>query len=189
MKRKKDISGLIFSAFLVSAFIVCSYFFMGLINSATGLDDTIRKLLSALIFVVFGLVLFYATRVGDGKQIKRFSLATLIILDLPALYIILASIAPGIPFPFDIESSAEMVKLAAVALGYGIPYTFLSGYEIDMPVDDETEDEEEGVSESDNGDTEENADISDAEEKSENDSIPEIQDIPEDNGEPGDNEE
>ncbi len=183
MKKKKDISGLIFSAFLVIAFVICSYFFTGLINSATAIDETVRSLLVSLVFVVFGLVLFYATRVGDGKQIKRFSLAALILLDLPALYIILASVARGIPFPFDIEECTEMVRIAAVALGYGIPYTFLSGYELDIPDDNETEAEEEGVPVSDSGDIEESDDISDVEEESENDDISEIGDISENDDE------
>lgn len=168
MKKKKDISGMIFSAFLVTAFVVCSYFFIGLIKSATGIDDTIRKLLIALVFVLFGLVLFYATRVGDGKQVKRFSLVTLILLDLPALYIILASVAQGIPFPFDIENSTEMVLCASVALGYGIPYTFLSGYELDIPDEDKISNEEE-VSEPENEFMGENDDISESDSESEGD--------------------
>lgn len=133
MKKKNDISGLIFSAFLVIAFVICSYFFTGIIKDSTKTNDTLKTLLTAAVFAVFGLVLFYATRVGDGKQIKRFSPATLIILDLPALYIILASIAPGLPFPMTLEGHSEIVLLAAVALGYGIPYTFLSGYEQEIP--------------------------------------------------------
>ena len=95
------------------------------------MDDTLKGILTAAVFAVFGLILFYATRVGDGKQVKRFSLATLIILDLPALYIIIASAAPGLPFPLTLEGHNELVLLAAIALGYGIPYTFLSGYELD----------------------------------------------------------
>jgi len=133
MNKKKDISGLIFSAFLIIAYVVCSYFFMGIIKDSTKMDDTLKGILTAAVFAVFGLILFYATRVGDGKQVKRFSLATLIILDLPALYIIIASAAPGLPFPLTLEGHNELVLLAAIALGYGIPYTFLSGYEQDIP--------------------------------------------------------
>ena len=160
MKKKKDISGLIFSAILVTAFVVCSYFFTGIIKGATGLDDTVKKLLTELVFVVFGLILFYATRVGDGKQVKRFSLAALILLDLPAIYIILASAAPGIPFPFDIDSCTEMVQLAAVALGYGVPYTFLSGYELEAYDDDKnkTEGEVNSKSNTDDADEQDNED-------------------------------
>lgn len=133
MNKKKDISGLIFSAFLVIAYVICSYFFVGIIQDSTKTNETVKAILTAAVFAVFGLVLFYATRVGDGKQIKRFSAATLIILDLPALYIILASVAPGLPFPMTLEGHNEIVLLASIALGYGIPYTFLSGYEQDIP--------------------------------------------------------
>ena len=138
MNKKKDISGLIFSAFLVIAYVICAYFFIGLITNSTGLDNAAIILLKALVFVIFGLVLFYATRVGDGKQVKRFSAAALILVDLPALYIILAAAATGIPFPLDLSACPEVVSLAAVALGYGIPYTFLSGYELDISIKDKS---------------------------------------------------
>ena len=139
LNRKKDISGLIFSAILVIAYVICSYFFIGIIESSKALGDSTKLLLVSLVFVLFGLILFYATRVGDGKQIHRFSLATLIILDLPALYIILSAAAPGLPFPLDLTQSDEIVKLAAVALGYGIPYTFLSGYEQDIILENKSD--------------------------------------------------
>lgn len=131
MKKKKNASNLIFSAFLVTAYVVCSYFFIGIIRNSTKMNAMLQSLLCALVFVIFGLILFYATRVGDGKQVKRFSLSALILLDLPALYIILASAAQGLPMPFDISTVPEVAYFAAVALGYGIPYTFLSGYELD----------------------------------------------------------
>ena len=131
MKRKKDVSGLIFSAFMITAFVICSYFFLGLIDNSMALGETPKHLLKALVCAIFGALLFYATRIGDGRQVKRFSAATLILLDLPALYIILASAAAGLPFPMDLTKTPEMVMLAGVALGYGIPYTFLSGYELD----------------------------------------------------------
>lgn len=131
MKRKKDVSGLIFSAFMITAFVICSYFFLGLIDNSTALGEMPKHLFKALVCAVFGGLLFYATRIGDGRQVKRFSVATLILLDLPALYIILASAAQGLPFPLDLTKTPEMVMLAGVALGYGIPYTFLSGYELD----------------------------------------------------------
>lgn len=140
-KNNKNTSNLIFSACLVTAFVVCSYFFSGMITSSTGMNETIKSLLMALVFVVFGLFLFYATRVGDGKQVRRFSLSTLIIMDLPALYIILASVATGLPFSEQIASSEPLVYLASVVLGYGIPYTFLSGYEI-QPEGEESKNEE-----------------------------------------------
>ena len=82
-------------------------------------------------------MVFYATRIGDGKQVKRFSLWTLIVLDLPALYVIVASFVPSLPLSNFITNLggntivpySPLVILACVALGYGIPYTFLSGYE------------------------------------------------------------
>ena len=139
MKNKKNTSNLIFSVFLVIAYIICTFFFVGLIKSSTALSETVKSLLVTAVFVIFGLILFYATRVGDGKQIRRFSLSTLIIMDLPAIYIILASVASGLPFSTEIASCPEVVYFAGVALGYGIPYTFLSGYEIDIPEEDKDE--------------------------------------------------
>ena len=138
MEKKKDKAGLIFSAFLIIAFVLCAYFFIGLIFGSSGLDDSIKRLMTAAVFALFGLILFYATRVGDGKQVKRFSPATLIILDLPALYILLASAAQGLPFPLDITARPEIIYMAGAALGYGLPYTFLSGYEQDIPVEDKS---------------------------------------------------
>lgn len=143
-RKNNNTSNLVFSACLVTAFVVCAYFFEGMIKTSTGMSETVKSILTALLFVVFGLFLFYATRVGDGKQVKRFSLSTLIIMDLPALYIILASFATGLPFSEQIASSDIMVYAASVVLGYGVPYTFLSGYEIqpDEQESDETEDAE-----------------------------------------------
>ena len=76
MEKKKDKAGLIFSAFLIIAFVLCAYFFIGLIFGSSGLDDSIKRLMTAAVFALFGLILFYATRVGDGKQVKRFSPAS-----------------------------------------------------------------------------------------------------------------
>lgn len=130
MKNKRDTINLLFSAFLITAFIICSYFFSGF---ADGLSSPMNSIVISLIFVVFGLLLFYSTRVGEGRAVKRFSLLTLIILDLPALYIIIASFASGLPLHdmLVVESGLHpMVLLASIALGYGIPYTFLSGFEL-----------------------------------------------------------
>lgn len=129
--NKRDTINLFFSAFLIIAFIVCAHFFSQFTSSLTAVVGTI---ISVLLYVVFGLLLFYATRVGDGKAVKRFSLVTLIILVLPSLYIIIASLAPGMPLN-DVFASTNggvsmIVAFAGVALGYGIPYTFLSGFEI-----------------------------------------------------------
>ena len=131
--KKKNTINLILSAFLVIAFIVCTYFFSTL-NQTT----TVQNVINALVTVVFGLILFYATRVGDGKPVKRFSVATLIIMVLPSLYILLTSLAPSLPLGDTLGNSSIVVYLAGVALGYGIPYTFLSGFEV------EREEEEEG---------------------------------------------
>lgn len=141
--NKRDTINLFFSAFLIIAFIVCAHFFT---MFARTLSQTIGSLISILIYAVFGFLVFYATRVGEGKAIKRFSLVTLIVLVLPSLYIIIASLAPGMPFNNVFASVSEtpsvIVTLACIALGYGLPYTFLSGFEIaqeDAPVLDATD--------------------------------------------------
>ena len=93
------------------------------------------------------MLLFYATRVGEGRQVRRFSLAVLLLIDLPSLFIILAGIISGVPFHSAIAAAqgvtapSIIMTLACIALGYGIPYTFLSGYELNT--DDEEEEEEE----------------------------------------------
>ncbi|MBQ1660826.1 MAG: hypothetical protein II059_13425 [Clostridia bacterium] len=133
MNKKKDKWNLLFSAFLVTAFLICAYFFVGLINDSYMDDLTAKQLMTSLVFAFFGLILFYATRVGDGKQIKRFSLSTLLIMVLPSLYIILAAAFAFLPFHAQISSRNEFIYIAGAVLGYGIPYTFLSGYEIDTP--------------------------------------------------------
>ena len=129
--KKKDIGSLLFSAFLVTAFLVCAYFLIGLINNSFAENESMRQLLTAGLFTLFGLLLFYATRVGDGKQVWRFSLVTLIVMVLPALYIVLTSVIPALPLHQEITGRTELLYLAGAALGYGIPYTFLSGYELD----------------------------------------------------------
>lgn len=130
--KKKNTINLILSAFLVIAFIVCTYFFSTL-NQTT----TVQNVINALVTVVFGLILFYATRVGDGKPVKRFSVATLIIMVLPSLYILLTSLAPSLPLGDTLGNSSIVVYLAGVALGYGIPYTFLSGFEVEREKEEE----------------------------------------------------
>lgn len=144
--RKKNTGNLIFSAVLVTAFVLCSYFFMGMIDKLN--QAWLKSLLCIVVFVLFGLFLFYATRVGDGKQVVRFSPATLILMDLPALYIILAAMISELPFSAEITSCAPVIYLASVVFGYGVPYTFVSGYEIDTPnpeeIDEETGEEELG---------------------------------------------
>lgn len=131
--NKKDNVNLFFSAFLVLAFVVCAHFFTQFTNTLT---SNVGTIITIALYVVFGLLIFYATRVGDGKAVKRFSLVTLIVMVLPSLYIIVASMASGLPlhdvFASDAMGGVSMiVSLAGVALGYGIPYTFLSGFEIE----------------------------------------------------------
>ena len=129
---KRETVNLFFSAFLIIAFIVCAHFFTQFTKT---LEPVVGSIVSIALYVVFGLLLFYATRVGDGKAVKRFSIVTLIVLVIPSLYIIIAAIAPGLPL-HDIFSAKDgglnvIVTLACVALGYGVPYTFLSGFEVE----------------------------------------------------------
>lgn len=128
---KREMINLFFSAFLIIAFIVCAHFFTQFTST---LAPMVASIVSVLIFTVFGLLLFYATRIGDGTAIKRFSVVTLVVLVIPSLYIIIASLASGLPL-HDILVNADgstsvIVILASIALGYGVPYTFLSGFEM-----------------------------------------------------------
>jgi hypothetical protein len=145
--NKRETVNLFFSAFLILAFIVCAQFFSQFAATLTGSDgqlNVIGQLVTVLIYVVFGLLVFYATRVGDGKAVKRFSPFTLIVLVIPALYIIIASMAKFLPlnsvFASNNGTISVIVALAGVALGYGIPYTFFSGFE--LKPDDEPEEQE-----------------------------------------------
>ena len=172
---KRETINLFFSAFLMLAFIVCAQFFSQFAASLSvnGKLSTVGQLVTVLVYVVFGLLLFYATRVGDGKVVKRFSPLTLIILVIPSLFIIIASVA-SIPFFSNFVSSntgtvSVIVALAGVALGYGIPYTFISGFELktDDEDDDESDDEYEDDDEVLEGGVE--ADILEAQEDEEKD--------------------
>ena len=127
MKKKntaRDNVNLFFSAFLIIAFIVCGYFFSSFANALAG--EIAKNSVIAVMLAVFGLLVFYATRVGEGKTIKRFSIVTLIVLDLPTLYIILAYI---ISFHTELAANPAVVYMAAIAFGYAVPYTFISGFE------------------------------------------------------------
>ena len=137
---------MIFSTFLIIGYIICTYFFCSLASTVAGVWGALIQILA---LTVFGLLLFYATRVGDGKQVKRFSLAVLLLVDLPALVIILFSLIEGAPFHDALVQQGEVgfspaviTALACVALGYGIPYTFVSGYEL-KPEEDEAAEETE----------------------------------------------
>ena len=125
---KRDNINLLISAFLVIGYIVCAYFFSSFVG--TTVDAAVGGIINMAIYLVFGLILFYATRVGDGKQLVRFSIPTFILIDLPAIYIIAAYFAVGLPFHTELAANTTVAMLAAAALGYGIPYTFLSGFEL-----------------------------------------------------------
>ena len=142
-KTKESKLNIIFSAFLIIGYVICTYFFCSLASTVQGVMGLVIQL---LVLLVFGLLLFYATRVGEGKQVKRFSLAVLLLVDLPALVIILFAMIPGAPFHDALVNSGEasispaiITALACVALGYGIPYTFLSGYELRTEADEAAE--------------------------------------------------
>lgn len=127
-KRRKESANMFFSAFLVIAYVVCCYFVMQLASSVT--NATLYSGIVIGLVVFFGLLLFYATRVGDGKQILRFSPSVLILIVLPSIYAISAYFAVGLPLHNQISDNSIVLYLAAVALGYGIPYTFTSGFEM-----------------------------------------------------------
>ena len=147
---KRSKVNIIFSSFIIIGYIVCTYFFSSLASQVSG---TLGSLIQILILLIFGLLLFYTTRVGEGKQVRRFSLAVLLLIDLPALYIILAALIPALPFHDAIAPQNTMAMMglggqnapsiilmaACVALGYGLPYTFFSGYEM-KEEDEEAED-------------------------------------------------
>lgn len=153
---KSNKLNILFSSFLVIGYIICTYFFSSIASQIVGTWGTV---IQVLIMVVFGLLLFYATRVGEGKQVKRFSLAVLLLIDLPALYIVLAALVPALPLHNMIApqnaamammgatSSSSgpsiILMLACVALGYGIPYTFFSGYEMKEEGEEEAEEKAE----------------------------------------------
>ncbi len=126
-KRTKEAANMFFSAFLVFAYVICSYFILQLSSSLT--NTTAYSIVTIAVVVVFGILLFYATRVGDGKQIVRFSPSVLILIVLPSLYAISAFFAVGLPLHEKMIQNSIVLYFAAVALGYGIPYTFLSGFE------------------------------------------------------------
>ncbi len=144
-KTKESKLNMIFSTFLIIGYIICTYFFCSLASTVSGIMGTVIQL---IVLVVFGLLLFYATRVGEGRQVKRFSPAVLLLVDLPALVIILFALIDGAPFhgalvnegPVN-ASPAIITVLACVALGYGIPYTFVAGYELKTEEDEKAEKE------------------------------------------------
>lgn len=127
-KRRKESANMFFSAFLVIAYVVCCYFVLQLATSIT--NAALYSGITIGLVVFFGLLLFYATRVGDGKQVLRFSPSVLILMVLPAIYVISAFFAIGLPLHEQISNNSIILYLASVVLGYGIPYTFTSGFEM-----------------------------------------------------------
>ncbi len=134
-KSSREKLNLFFSSFLVIGFIVCTYFFMTLTDRvSTGASNLIR----VCVFVLFGLVVFYATRVGEGVPVKRFSPIVLLVMVVPSLFIIIASLAPAFPLYGALSTVDEVMMCACIALGYGVPYTFFSGFEM-IEVAEETD--------------------------------------------------
>lgn len=143
-KTSREKLNLFFSAFLVVGYIVCAYFFTTLTNRV---NPTVGSLINVAVYVLFGLIVFYATRVGEGIPVKRFSLIILLVLDLPAFLILLAALLPAFPLHAVITAAPAVWMLAGVALGYGIPYTFLSGFEMVEEVEEVDELVEGGLAE------------------------------------------
>lgn len=125
--KKKINTNQILSSFLVIAYVVCMFFIEQMVNNLENVY--LRNVLTILMYVIFGLLLFYATRVGDGKQITRFSLSVLLLMVVPGLYIVLCIFFPTLPLASQVLQSNVVTLLGLVMLGYGIPYTFTSGYE------------------------------------------------------------
>lgn len=142
MKKKnstKDTLNLAISAFLVVAYITCSYFF---VKWGKTQGELVELLVMSLVFVAFGAILFYATRIGDGVPVVRFSPVTLIVMVIPSLYVVLATMIPVLPLSVALRENQFITYMAAVVFGYGIPYTFLSGFEMACEDEENTEETE-----------------------------------------------
>ena len=133
-KSSREKLNLFFSSFLVIGYIVCTYFFMSL---TTRVSQGVANLIQVFVFTLFGLIVFYATRVGEGVPVKRFSAIVLCVLDIPALFAIIATLAPAFPLHEALAAQPIIMTFACVALGYGIPYTFLSGFELKEEIDED----------------------------------------------------
>ena len=133
-KSSREKLNLFFSSFLVIGYIVCTYFFMSLTTRVT---QGVANLIQVFVFTLFGLIIFYATRVGEGVPVKRFSAIVLCVLDIPALFAIIATLAPAFPLHDALAAQPIVMTFACVALGYGIPYTFLSGFELKEEIDED----------------------------------------------------
>lgn len=164
-KKQKSSVNLFFSAFLVVAYVVCAYFFDKLTTARVDSVKT-QTLFQLAIYAVFGLVLFYATRVGDGKQIVRFSLSALILMVIPSLYVICCLFFPSaLPFAATLTASQSVIILSAVVLGYGLPYTFTSGFELEVEPEEEKKSEKVNAEEVESEETEEEPESDIAEEE------------------------
>lgn len=163
---KKEHLNLFFSAFLILAFIICANFFA---NFSASMSSMGGQLVMIGVYAVFGLLLFYATRVGDGKAVFRFSPLTLLVLVVPAVLVIVTSLAAFMPLHSYVAADKLtgnlniVTILAAISLGYGLPYTFVSGFELateeeQKPAKEEESDLLEGGVEADLLDAEEQAD-------------------------------
>ncbi len=130
--KKREKVNLFFSAFLIIGYVICAFFLNNLMTDFT--ESFARLAVNICTFTIFGLLLFYATRVGEGKQVKRFNVFSLIFIVIPALYIVLATMISGLPLHNDLltldGNMGTIAVLSCVALGYGIPYTFLAGFEL-----------------------------------------------------------
>ena len=133
-KESREKLNLFFSSFLVIGYIVCTYFFMSLTSRVS---SAMANLIQVFVFTLFGLIIFYATRVGEGIPVKRFSAIVLCVLDIPALFAIIATLAPAFPLHDALAAQPIVMTFACVALGYGIPYTFLSGFELKEEIDED----------------------------------------------------
>ena len=141
---KKEHINLLFSAFLVIAFIICANFFAKSIESMSVMAG---RLVVAGVYIVFGVLLFFATRIGEGKPVMRFSPFTLCVMVVPSFFIILASLFNGMPLhgvfmPGSVYGLSVVASLASVAFGYGILYTFFSGFELQEEEEYEDDDED-----------------------------------------------
>lgn len=63
---KRDNINLLISAFLVIGYIVCAYFFSSFVG--TTVDAAVGGIINMAIYLVFGLILFYATRVVTANS-------------------------------------------------------------------------------------------------------------------------
>ncbi|MBQ1388248.1 MAG: hypothetical protein IIY78_01325 [Clostridia bacterium] len=127
-KRAGEALNMFFSSFLIFAYGICSYYITQLSESIA--NDKAYTAVLFILVIVFGTLVFFATRVGNGKQVVRFSPSVLVLVVLPSLYILSAYFAVGLPLHEQIYDNSVVMYIACMSLGYGVPYTFLSGFEM-----------------------------------------------------------